>query len=89
MTLPNDSPSNDCPECAKVILNGGISARVLDETCSTIYNHLETGGEFKNVKDLVKRANQIEDLVFEFSRAVLEGVGFKGPWPRSLRKDGE
>lgn len=74
----------DCPECAKVILNGGISARVLDETCHTIYEHLEGGGEFKNIKDLVKRANEIEDLVFRFQREVLIGVGFTGPWPHSL-----
>lgn len=77
--------SEDCPSCeAKVILNGGISARVLDETCHAIYQHVEAGKEFSNIKDLVKRANEIEDLVFRFQRAVLEGIGFTGPWPHSL-----
>lgn len=75
---------NRCPECEKVILNGGVAARVLDETCQTIYNHLESGGEFENISELVVKANEIEDLVFRFQRAVLEGIGFTGPWPHSL-----
>lgn len=84
--MPDHEPSI-CPECEKVILNGGVAARVLDETCHTIYNYLESGGEFKNIKDLVVKANEIEDLVFRFQRAVLEGIGFKGPWPHSLTFD--
>lgn len=78
---------NECPECeAKVILNGGVAARVLDETCQTIYNHLESGKTFKpaDIAKLVEMANKLEDDVFRFQRAVLEAIGFKGPWPHSL-----
>lgn len=79
-----------CPECAKVILNGGVAARVLDETCHTIYQYLEKeGNKFENIEDLVVRANEIEDKVFDFQREVLEGLGFTGPWPKSLKKEGE
>lgn len=82
----SNGTGGDCPECAKVILNGGIAARVLDETCESIYNFLEHNGKFDSdvITDLVVRANQIEDLVFRFQRAVLEGQGFTGPWPHSL-----
>lgn len=75
-----------CPECAKVILNGGIAARVLDETCESVYDFLEHGGKFDKttLAQLVVKANEIEDLVFRFQRAVLEGQGFNGPWPHSL-----
>lgn len=85
--MPDHDTAPACPECEKVILNGGVAARVLEETCQAIYNHLEGGGEFKNIKDLVVKANEIEDLVFRFQRAVLEGIGFKGPWPHSLTFD--
>lgn len=81
---------NQCPECeAKVILNGGVAARVLDETCSTIYSHIEAGKTFKDedVQALVVMANKIEDDVFRFQRKVLESIGFKGPWPHSLTFD--
>lgn len=81
-----DPPPSGCPECAKVILNGGVAARVLDETCHTIYEFLEGGGKFADadIKELVIKANMIEDHVFKFQRKVLEGIGFKGPWPHSL-----
>lgn len=75
-----------CPECEKVVLNGGVAAVVLEETCYTIRRYLDAGGEFENIQDLVLRANKIENLVFEFQRAVLEGIGFEGPWPNSLMK---
>lgn len=76
---------DECPECeAKVILNGGVTARILDETCQTIYNHVEAGKQFKNVLHLVEMANKLEDDAFRFQRAVLDAIGFKGPWPHSL-----
>lgn len=84
-----DPPPENCPECAKVILNGGVAARVLDETCTTIYNFLEEGGKFKDadIKALVIMANKLEDDVFRFQRKVLESIGFTGPWPHSLTFD--
>ena len=83
--MPNGGPPPECPECAaKVILNGGVAARVLDETCSTIYSHLEAGKTLKNELKLVEMANKLEDDCFKFQRAVLEAMGFNGPWPHSL-----
>lgn len=82
--------SDQCPACqAKIILNGGVAARVLDETCQTIYQHVESGATFPNELKLVEMANDIENRVFKFQREVLEQMGFEGPWPNSLKKPGE
>lgn len=78
-----------CPECAKVILNGGVAARVLDETCHSIYEFLEGGGKFsdEDKQALVVLANALEDDVFRFQRRVLEAMRFQGPWSNALTFD--
>jgi hypothetical protein len=68
----------------KIIINGGIAARVLDEICKSIYNYQERGGTFSDPEKLVLMANKIEDLAFKFTREVLEQMGFEGPWPHSM-----
>lgn len=84
--MPDNGPPPACDSAcqAKIILNGGVAARVLDETCHAIYEHIERGGSFPQGMTLVEMANDIEDQVFKFQRAVLEQIGFKGPWPHSL-----
>lgn len=77
-------PVDPCPECAKVILNGGIAGANLKEICNSIYSHLEAGHKLKDVDALVVQANLIEDEVDKFRRMVLESIGFTGPWPHSL-----
>lgn len=81
-----DNPPDPCPECAKVILNGGIAARVLDETCHSIYTFLEGGGKFSTEEKqaLVIHANLIEDEVFKFQRRFLDAIGFTGPYSHAL-----
>jgi hypothetical protein len=79
----NGAPA-ECPECAKVILNGDIASRNLEATCEAIERHLDAGFDFPNIKDLVKQANLIEDETDKFRRMVLDGIGFKGPYPKSL-----
>jgi len=80
-------PPPECPECeAKVILNGDIAASNLAATCEAIERHVAQGKTFSNIYDLVVQANKIEDETDKFRRMVLEGIGFKGPWPRSLTK---
>ena len=83
--MPDDPPIEPCPACEeKIILNGGVAARVLDETCHSIYEFIEKGGKFPNALKLVNMANDIEDRVFAFSKEVLSQIGFKGPWPKSM-----
>jgi len=90
---------NECPECeAKVILNGDIagrnliaSAAHLEAICETIERHVDAGKKFSNIAGLVSAANTLEDLsndyqsqVDKFRRLVLDGMGFKGGYPRSI-----
>lgn len=69
----------------KVIINGGVAASNLQAVCERIYDRIEGGYTFPNIKDLVKQANKIEDEVDKFRRMYLEGSGFTGPWPKSLQ----
>lgn len=76
--------ADPCPECEqKIILNGGIAARVLDETCSSIYEFVEKGGKFPDALKLVEMANDLEERAFAFSKEQLKQRGFNGPWPKS------
>lgn len=68
----------------KVIINGGIAATNLTAVCERIYDRIEAGYRFPNIKEMVKQANKIEDEVDKFRRMYLEGSDFKGPWPNSL-----
>lgn len=77
---------------AGAILTGNIE--LLKETCSTIYRAVEkhhTGHPFANVTRLVELANELEDEALEmqrkiiaFQKAVLQELGFQGPWPMSM-----
>ena len=87
--MPNPPPS-DCTECeVKIILNGDVSARVLEATCERIEAFVASGREFPRAQKLVEMANSIENDVFKFQREVLEQIGFRGPWPDSLKKKHE
>lgn len=83
--MPDDG--RGCPECeVKIILNGDVSAKVLEATCERIEAHVAAGKKFSNALELVTQANLIEDEVFKFQRMVLEGIGFTGPWPKALSR---
>ena len=71
----------------KVIINGGIAAANLAAICERIYDRIEGGFHFPNIKALVVQANKIEDEVDKFRRLYLEGADFSGPWPNSLKKN--
>jgi len=83
--MPDDPLPTGCPECeTKIILNGDITARVLDSTCERIDAFVGAGKTFPNAHKLVVMANKLEDDAFKFSREVLEQIGFEGPWPKSM-----
>ena len=75
-----------CPECVKVILNGGGAARVLDGTMDAFDAYIASGGEFKDadLRNFVLRANKLEEDVYAFQKRFLESIGVKGPWPKSM-----
>ncbi len=83
--MPDDPPL-DCPACeAKIILNGDITARVLDSTCERIDAFVASGGVFPDAHKLVVMANKLEDDAFAFTKEVLSQIGFAGPWPKSMK----
>lgn len=74
-----------CPECEeKIILNGGLTAKILDETCYTVKRFVDSGKRFPDSLKLVEMANKLEDDAFAFQREVLSQIGFTGPWPKSM-----
>lgn len=80
--MPDPIP---CPACEeKVILNGDITAKVLEATCERIEAFVGRGGKFPDAKKLVEMANKLEDDAFKFSKEVLKQIGFEGPWPKSM-----
>lgn len=85
--MPDHNPPPSGDE-EKIIINGSVAADVLTRVCDRIYDRIEAGYVFPNVKDLVKQANKIEDEVDRFRRMYLEGSGFSGPWPNSLKPYG-
>lgn len=77
---------NPCPQCEeKIIINGGIAGKVLEETCYSIQRFVNSGGTFPNPHKLVKMANDLEDAAFAFSKEQLEQRGFKGPWGKAQK----
>lgn len=74
-----------CPECeTKIILNGDVTARVLDAICERIDQFVASGKKFPDATKLVNMANALEDSAFAFSKEVLKQIGFTGPWPKSM-----
>lgn len=94
--MPDDG--RGCPECEKVIINGDIagqnllrSAGHLEAICELIERHVDAGRDFTNLPVILEAANKLEDdsdkyqkSVDKFRKLVLEGIGFNGPWPKSL-----
>lgn len=95
--LPPDCP--ECEQkiilnggSAGAVLTGNIE--LLKETCSRIYDLVDSHPTHKPFTDpsvLVELANELEDdalriqrKIFAFQKAVLEQVGFRGPWPMSM-----
>lgn len=78
-----DNPPNGDEE--KIIINGGVVARVLDILCDRLYDRFENGGlSVAATIEIVKRLNSIEDDVFKLQRYFLDEVGFKGPYSHAI-----
>jgi len=78
------------PECdlacqTKIIIDGGLAARVFDETCSGLYYFFEQGGKLKDAKKVLEQLVKAENEAFEFMRIVHEQTGYTGPLPNALK----
>lgn len=77
------------PECdlacqTKIIIDGGLAARVFDETCYGLDHFFEQGGTLGNGKRVLEQLIKAENEAFKFMRIALEEMGHKGPWPKAL-----
>lgn len=71
--------------CAKIIINGR-GARAIIENVEREADLARVAGEYlKNDEEIIKIFNEIEDLAFKAQKLCLEGQGFKGPWPNSMK----
>lgn len=86
MSDHDEGPPVPGGEEEKIIINGAIAASNLTHVCERIYDRIAAGYEFPNAPALVVQANKIEDEIDKFRRMYLEGSGFTGPWPKSLRR---
>lgn len=70
---------------AKVILNGGAVGSLANELCYVVD---ET--EYDTLTDeqwtaVIEQLNAAEDSMHKATRAFLEGLGYAGPWPKSMK----
>ena len=76
---------NDCPECeAKIILDGDLVEAVFKTTCEAIERYLASGKRLQHTDKILEKLIIAEDAAFAFQRAVLQGMGYSGPWPKCL-----
>jgi hypothetical protein len=66
----------------KIIINGDTVSGVLNAACEAIKGLKPE--QIKHGKELIELLNQMEDEAFQVQRLVLDGVGFAGPFPKSL-----
>jgi hypothetical protein len=67
----------------KIIINGGNAANMLNELCYRVKD-LDADGTITTSDDLIKLLNKIEDDCGKAQRLYLEGIGYRGPWPKAL-----
>lgn len=70
---------------AKAILNGGAVQDSANRLCYLISETAEDALTYEQWIAVVKQLNTAEDAMCKAQRAYLEGLGFNGPWPNSLK----
>jgi len=85
--MSNGDPTPECDLACqtKIIIDGGLAARALDETCSGLYYFFEQGGQLHNGSRVLEQLIKAENEVFKFMRIALEEMGHNGPWPNALK----
>jgi len=77
-------PTCDLACQTKIIIDGDSVAKLFEATCEGIERFLDKGGSFKNSDKILTKLVAAENAAYEFQRAVLEGMGYNGPWPKCL-----
>lgn len=82
----NPPPSSGCDLACqtKIIIDGDMVAKVLEVTCEALERFFDKGGNLKHADKLHERLIKLENDAYAFQRAVLESMGYSGPWPKCL-----
>jgi len=68
----------------KIILDGDLVGAVFQVTCERIEAFLANGQHLQHTDTILQKLIAAEDAAFEFQKAVLQGMGYNGPWPKCL-----
>lgn len=68
----------------KIIMDGGLAARVFEETCAGLYQFFERDGRLRDGQRVLEQLIIAENEAFKFMRIALEEMGHEGPWPDAL-----
>jgi len=83
--MPNGNPPICDLGCqTKIIIDGDSVAKLFEVTCEGIERFLDKGGNLNQPQNIIAKLIIAEDAAYEFQRAVLEGMGYHGPWPKCL-----
>lgn len=78
-------PACDLACQTKIIIDGGLAARVFDETCSGLYFFFEQGGNLRDGRRVLDQLIKAENEATKFARIALEEMGHEKPWPDMLK----
>lgn len=72
---------------AKIVLNGGNAARLIEQSCETLQFFFNDGGTFAHDEGekLILRLNKLEDDAVDLQKAVLKSIGYSGPVGKMLQ----
>jgi hypothetical protein len=70
----------------KIIIDGGMSGRVMQETRAGLQFYFEQGGQLTDDQAGKIHSTQIdlENAAYKYQRAVCDIIGYKGKYPHSL-----
>lgn len=84
--MSNGDPDPICDLACqtKIVIDGGLTGKVFEETCYGIKSFLSAGGTFRDGSRVLAQLIKAENEAFKFMRIALEEMGYEGPWPHSL-----
>jgi hypothetical protein len=82
--MPDGGGSCDLACRTKIVVDGDLVAKVFETSCEGFEKFIAQGGQLKNSTKILDKLIAAEDAAFEFQRALLEGMGYHGPWPKCL-----
>lgn len=77
---------------AKIVLDGGNGARLVESVCETVQSLSDEQIELltdEAAYPIIKKLNKIEDLAIEAQKMLIKIIDYDGPLPGFLKGEGE